>query len=327
MEKITISLYDRITIDRFLDAYQRSKKNKGIRKEIMIFEYNLECNLILLMEEIASYQYHCGNFSTFIIYEPKKRMIRKLPFKDRIVHQWYIEEFIKPYYYSRFIYDSYACIENKGSNKAVLRLQHFMRIMYHKHKNYYIVKMDIHKFFDNIDKDVLYGILQKVILDSSLLYFTYQMIYGDHLKKGLPIGNYTSQFFANIYLNELDYYIKFHLHIKYYLRYMDDFVVLVENKQEARKIYDLIEEFVNRRLQLEFNPKSCYFPNRNGVDFCGYKVYEDHILIRKRNIKKIVKKIKNGKCSPASYQSFYGYVKHFSYFNVMKKIDSYYKSN
>ena len=145
-----------------------------------------------------------GKYRTFKIYEPKERVIRALPYVDRIVHQWYIHEFIKPYIVPRFINDSYACIEGRGTHKAVDKAQEYMRKMKNNYGAYYIVKCDISGFFYNIDKDVLYNILKRFIRDHKLLDITYEFIYNDGEEVGLPIGNYTSQFFANIYMNELD---------------------------------------------------------------------------------------------------------------------------
>lgn len=281
MLTIKNSFYKKLTFNNLLSAYLRAKTNKGNKKEILLFSINLEINIINLMNDISSFKYKNSLYKEFIIYEPKKRIIRSLPFIDRIVQQWYVESFIKPYFIPRFIYDSYACIKNKGTHKAIKRLQYFMKSMNNKYSNYYIIKFDIKHFFDSINKDILYKLMSKYISDKYLLSFTYNIIYSDN-NNGLPIGNYTSQYYANIYLNELDYYIKYNLNIKYYLRYMDDFIILVENKVEAKYIYDLVEIFVNNKLKLELNKKSCYYPSKLGCNFCGYIVYEKYILVRKR---------------------------------------------
>jgi len=226
-----------ITFEKFYAAYLRARKHKASRLEVLEFEEYLEYNLISLMEEIRLGKYHLSNYSSFVIYEPKKREIRKLPFVDRIVHQWYVEEFIKPYFLSRFISDTYACIPGRGTHKAIKRLQYFMRVMYRRYKNYYILKMDISKFFDSVDKKILFSIMKKYFHDRKLLDFTHQMIFENNPEGGLPIGNYTSQYFANIYLHELDFFIKIKKSIAYYVRYMDDFIILVQNKEEAKELY------------------------------------------------------------------------------------------
>ena len=307
-----------ITFDKFYRAYLRARKNKASRLEVLEFEEYLEYNLITLMEEIRNGRYHLSKYSSFVIYEPKKRVIRKLPFRDRIVHQWYVEEFIKPFFLPRFINDTYACIEKRGTHKAIKKLQYFMRIMYHKYGTYYILKMDISKFFDSIDKDLLFLIMQKYFCDSSLLEFTYKMIYENNDGLGLPIGNYTSQYFANIFLHELNFFVKIKKSIKYYVRYLDDFVILVEDKERARNLFSEISCFVVDKLHLSLNPKSCYFSSTRGVMFCGFKIFEDHILLSRKVMKRMRQRYRKDN---SLYSSFYAHFHHANYYNLLKKFD------
>ena len=170
------------------------------------------------------------------------------------------------------------------------------------------------------------------INDKYLLNFTYNMIYSNK-DKGIPIGNYSSQYFANIYLNELDYYVKFNLKIKYYCRYMDDFIILVKDKRTARNIYNLIKRFLFDKLKLKLNPKSKYFPNKEGCSFLGFVVHEDYILLGNRIKKNIYKKIKiwnylysNGNLDIRkfilSYNSYVGHIKHASSYYFKCNIDN-----
>jgi len=304
-----------ITFDKFYRTYLRARKNKASRLEVLEFEEYLEYNLITLMEEIRTGRYHLSKYSSFVIYEPKKRVIRKLPFRDRIVHQWYVEEFIKPFFLPRFISDTYACIEGRGTHKAIKKLQYFMRIMYRKYGTYYILKMDISKFFDSVDKDLLFLIMQKYFCDSSLLEFTKKMIYENNDGLGLPIGNYTSQYFANIFLHELDFFIK----IEKYVRYLDDFVILVEDKEKARNLFSEISCFVMNKLHLSLNPKSCYFPSSRGVMFCGFKIFEDHILLSRKVLKGMIHRPRKDNCL---YSSFYAHFHHANYYNMLHKFIS-----
>ena len=332
MKTIKNSFYQNLTFDNLLKAYYLSKKGKENKKECLLFSLDLEVNLINLLNDLSTFKYKISSYKEFIIYEPKERIIRSLPFIDRIVQTWYVESFIKPYFVPRFIYDSYACIVNKGTHKAVKRLQYFMKKMSLLYSNYYIIKFDIKKFFDSIDKDSLYKLMSKYISDKYLLAFTYNIIYSDN-RNGLPIGNYTSQYYANILLNELDHYIKDVTMLRYYLRYMDDFVILVKDKETAKYIYDFVEIFVNNKLKLELNKKSCYYPSRIGCNFCGYIIHEDYILVRKRCIKKIKKRIKvwnhlyefgllDKKKFILSYNSFLGHISHANSYNLKNKIIS-----
>lgn len=329
IKSIKTKLVNKLKFNLFLDAYDRSRKGKNLKQDVLEFNINLETNIINLIDEIYNDNYQLGKYKEFIITDPKIRTIRCLPFRDRVVHQWYVNEFLKPYYTKNFIYDSYACIEGKGTHKAVKRLQRFMNKV---DDNYYVIKFDIKKFFDNIDKEILFNILKRRIKDKYLLKFTYKMIYNNNYYNGIFIGNYTSQWFANIYLNELDHYIKEVLCIKYYLRYMDDFILLVPNKLIAKQLYNKIEVFINSKLHLELNKKSRYSPIKYGCDFCGYIVYKDYIKVRKRikkNIRNSIKKWNylylnhkfNYNKFILSYNSFISVLKHANTINYIKNIN------
>lgn len=293
MPKQIKNIFDsKLSYMNLYEAHLRASKHKRKRRDVMIFEMDLETNLMNLYHSIKNGTYHRGKYHEFTVYEPKERIIQSLPYIDRIVHQWYVEEFIIPYIAKKFIKDTYACIRGKGTHKAVDALQHDMRIMKRRYGHYYVLKCDIRKYFYTIDKDILFSILKHHIADKKLLEFTKSLIYDNDNSKGIPIGNYTSQYFANIYLNELDHYVKETLRIKYYIRYMDDFIILVPTKEEASHCKKLITHFLNKKLALDLNKKSKYYPNELGVDFCGYRVYETHRLIRKRSKKKIKKLIK-----------------------------------
>ena len=140
------SFYAKLTYEKFLEAHHRAKNNKR-KKEIYLYEMDLETNLINLINEIKEKRYKMGKYREFIVYEPKQRIIKALPYKDRIVHQWYVEEFIKPFFVKRFISNSYACIEDRGTHKAIQKLQYFMKKMKKNYPNYYIIKCDIKKYY------------------------------------------------------------------------------------------------------------------------------------------------------------------------------------
>lgn len=312
---------DKLTIDNLILAHERAKKNKSNRYELLKFEVDLESNIISIMDSLTNGSYRLGRYREFTIYEPKERIIRCLPYKDRIVQQWYIYEFIKPYIIPRLINSTCACIDNRGTHFAVKLLQSYMRIMKRRYNNYYILKLDIKKYFYNIDKDILYNIMKEYINDKKILWLTKIFIYDDDSKKGIPIGNYTSQYFANIYLSIVDKYIKEELRVKFYVRYMDDMVILVSNKLECKILFNKIKNILNDKLCLELNKKSRYYPSDMGIIFCGYKIYETHILIKNSNkyrIKKIIKKCKNG--NSKSINDFFSYLKHADSYNFINNI-------
>lgn len=167
-----------------------------------------------------------------------------------------------------------------------------MRNMYKSNPNFYIIKCDIAKFFNNIDKNILFNLIKRRVKDKKFLNCTKSLIFDGKTKTGIPIGNYTSQFFANIYLTELDVYVKQILKIKYYIRYMDDFILLVNSKEEAKFYLEKMNKFINDKLKLKFNKKTNYFKAKQGVTFLGYHVYVNKIKLLNSNKKRIYKRVK-----------------------------------
>ena len=288
-DKITEKLADHMTLAAWQRAHNRASKSKGLRPEVLRFNMNETANLLRVMDIVGLGRYQPSRYREFYVREPKVRLILALPYLDRIVHQWYVGEFIKPFYLPRFISDSYACIPGRGTHAAVRQMQGYMRKIKDEYGYYYVLKMDISKFFYTIDKDILWRILAQRIVDPPLLDLTHTMVFDDNGHSGIPIGNYISQYFANIYLNELDWFCKQDLGIKYYVRYMDDFVMLASNRQIARQWYDQIEQFVTERLNLRLNPKSRYYPAKQGLDFVGYRIFENHLKLRRRALKTLHK--------------------------------------
>ena len=328
---IKTSFDEKLTFENLLLAYDRARIGKNNNPEVVRFSINLESNIFKIYNSLKNGNYTMGKYREFNVYEPKERLIKSLPFKDRVVHQWYVYEFIKEYFYKRFIIDTYACIEGRGTHACVYKTQRYMKLMRKKYSDYYVLKCDVKKFFYSIDKNILFNIMKKYISDKKLLELTKIFIFDNDELKGIPIGNYTSQYFANIYLNELDHYIKDVLKVKFYTRYMDDFVLLVKDKVEGRYILENIRFFLFEELKLELNNKSNYYPNKKGINFCGYIIYEDYILLRKKSKIKIKNKIKkwnksflndnlDNKHVLLSYNSYLGHSKHANSYNFNKKI-------
>ena len=292
---------------------------------------NLENEILKLEKELKHGTYRHSEYRVFKIYEPKERVIKASKYSDRVMHQWYVENFIKPYFVSQFIETSYAGIETRGMHKASKDVQKAMRKAKTKWENYYIVKMDITKYFQNIDKKILWEILKRKIKDRKLLWITREIILSTEGMKGLPLGNYTSQMFANIYLNKLDQYVKHKLKCKYYFRYMDDMVILCKNKEMAQRILKEISSFLDEKLKLTLNSKTKIFKNAQGVNFCGYKINEHRLKIRntskyrmKRKLKKYTRLLKEGEMTLTDIQrsiaGWLGYVKHADSYNLRKSM-------
>ncbi len=283
--------YKYLTFNRLMEAHKKARRGKGYREEIIKFNLKQEEYIMYLLERLRNKSYKHGGYKVFYITEPKPRKIERSRYIDRIVHTFYVENFLKPYFMPCFINTSYACIPCRGMHKACLDVQKAMKHCKNIWGEYYILKMDVTKYFQNIDKDILLEILKKKIKDKDLLWLTKEIIYSNKGKKSLPIGNYTSQMFANIYLNELDQYVKKELGIKYYFRYMDDSVLFVRGKEEAKCYLEKIKEFIYSKLELTLNKKTQIFKSKQGVNFCGYKINEYRLKIRDKGKRKLKKKI------------------------------------
>lgn len=272
----------------------------------------------------------CG-YTIFYIREPKLRKIEKSRYMDRVVHRWIVDNFLLDLYVTSFIYHSYACLQGRGTLRAVKAVQKGMKHCKEIWGEYYVLKIDVRKYFQSIDKDILYNIITRKIKDEKLLWLIREIIYSSPSKKGVAIGNYTSQIFANIYLNELNQYIKRKLKVKYYYRYMDDSIVLAKTKEEAKYILAKITKFLKEKLELELNSKTQIFKNKQGVNFCGYKINEYRLKIRDRGKKQLKKKIKylkyeikKGRMSSSDAQKYLcghlGYIRYANVYNLTNKL-------
>ena len=268
--------------------------------------------------------------------DPKTRKISKANFRDRIVHHA-IVNIIGPILEKRFIYDSCANQIGKGNLFALKRFDYFKRkVTCNLIKEAFCFKADIKHYFQEINHNYLIDILEKKIKDDKLIRLIKKiLVNGQHvLGVGMPLGNLTSQFFANVYLNELDYFVKHKLKAKYYIRYVDDFVILHESKEQLEIWKQEISRFLDEKLKIELHPdKSKIIYLSRGIDFVGFRNFYYHRLLRKRNIKNIYSKIEKFKLEYVSYEklieSFQGwnaYAKWADSFNlrteVIKKIYS-----
>ena len=290
-----MSLFNEIIDEENIeDAYRKSMKAKCKYKvDAILFDKDKTENVQILIDELKSGTYEMQDYNQFYVYEPKERLIYAPKFRDKLV-QMMVNNVIKHIYQRAFIYDSYACIDGKGTHRAADRIQHFLRKAGWQYSgNAYVVKIDIKKYFYSIDRKILKSLLPKKIKCKQTLELLYKIIDSSPNKKGLPLGNITSHILANIYLNELDKYCKRKLSIKYYVRYMDDAMLIVDGKEKAKEVLSLIERFLQDNLNLKLNEKkSKTFPAKQGVNMVGYKIYKTHKLLRNDSKKKIKRKVK-----------------------------------
>lgn len=330
-----------ISYENLFNAYKKARKGKSKKSYVKVFEKNLEANLISLHLDLKFNRYYPVKLRRFIVRDPKTRVIHSSIFRDRIVHHAIIN-ILNPIYEKIFIYDSFASRKGKGSQNAVKRLVSFMKVVSKNKlvKNSinnnqvvgYCLKCDIKKYFASMNHEKLINILRKKIKDDNFIELIKRILNNfENKEKGVPLGNYTSQFFGNVYLNLLDYFIKHRLKARYYIRYVDDFIILERNKNILKKYQIKIIKYLNN-LKLELHPEKCKIkPLKNGVIFLGYRVFYHYKLLTRRNINYFKKRLKNNlelfndgmitkEQLESSIQGWLGYAKFANSFNLRKKI-------
>ena len=280
------NLYGKITeLENIRLAYEKAKKGKSWQNTVQKFEAKLEENLLGIQKMLIDKTYQTSEYVTKKIYEPKERLIYKLPFApDRIV-QHAIMNILEPIWEKFFIGDSYACIKNKGIHAGSKKTIEYVR------RNKYCLKGDMAKFYPSMNHDVLFKIICRKIKDQDVLDLLKNIIYSIDGETNVPIGNYTSQWFGNLYLNELDQRVKHVYKIKDYIRYCDDFLLFSNDKALLHNILKDMEVYINTELKLKLSKKDIFQVCR-GVDFLGYRHFRKYILLRKSTTKRVTKRIK-----------------------------------
>lgn len=282
------NLFNKITdIDNIILAYKKARKGKSWQNTIKIFESDLENNLLKIQDSLINKTFTTSEYTLKQIYEPKERTIYRLPFNpDRII-QHSIMNILEPIWDNLFIYDSYSCRKCKGIHKASRRTMEFIR----NTPNGYCLKMDISKFYPSINHDILCDIIKQKIKCKDTLELLEDIIYSIPDGKNIPIGNYLSQWFGNLYMNELDRYLKHEHNIKCYVRYCDDFLIIHKDKNFLTQLSKDIKDFLESRLKLRLS-KNSIFPISQGIDFVGYRHFPGYVLLRKSTATRLKKRMK-----------------------------------
>ena len=341
------NLYKQIyNLSNLILAWRKARKGKTKKRDIIEFERDVIGNLILLQDELKNKTYFPKPLKTFILRDPKTRKISKADFRDRIVHHA-IVLILEPIFDKIFIYDSCANRKGKGTLFATKRFDRFKREVSRNGKingwfnnnqiRGYCLKADIKHYFQEVNHEILLNIIKRKVKDEKTITLIIKFLEnggGERVldlqkeQKGMPLGNLTSQFFANVYLNELDSFVKHKLKAKYYIRYVDDFVILHQSRENLEIWKGQINEFLNNRLKLKLHPdKSKIISLSRGVDFIGFRNYWNYKLLRKRNINNIKSKIEDYYKGLISYnkllESFQGwsaYAKWANSFNLSNSI-------
>jgi RNA-directed DNA polymerase len=360
---------DQLLTDLF-KAYFNARKNKRNTLSALEFELNYEKEIFKLYRELKDGSYKISKSTAFIIFDPVQREIIASSFRDRVVHHL-VFNYINPIFESTFIYDSYSCRKNKGTLFGIKRIDKFIRSCSDNYqKEAYILKLDISGYFMNINKEILWNKIEKVLLknrdkcsfDFCLIFsLIKKIVFHNYAKNyivrgkinnwaglpknkslffgrnncGLPIGNLTSQLFSNIYLNEFDHFIKRSLKLKYYGRYVDDFIIINNNKKKLKSSICYIKNYLKTELGLEINQKKIYLQRlERGVDFLGaiikpYRIYTRN-RVKSNFYKKVIfinKKLEKTYLNKAdkarmfsSINSSLGMFKHFNTYNLRKNL-------
>lgn len=317
-------------------AWRKFKLGKDRKVAVMWFERHLEDNLFSLYYDLKSRSYRHGEYQYFTVSDPKKRDIHKAAVRDRVVHQALYDYLVKVYN-PIFIDDSYSSRLGKGTYKAVARLKNFTDDLCRINRGECLaIKCDIRKFFDNIDHNILLNLLDREIKDHDIMWLVRIIVKSFKVGfcKGIPLGNITSQIFANIYLNELDYFVKSRLKLRHYVRYNDDFILLSEKKSQLCRDVEQIRDFLSSRLLLAMPSEKIIFRKLSwGIDFCGYIILSNALLLRQRTKKRMMKNLRTAleryergniplKEFCGVINSYVGLLKHCHSYNIMNKIRS-----
>lgn len=269
-----------ISEENFQKAYKKSVKHKTKQKQVRKFKENAEENLERVRQLVISGKFHTSEYRAKIIFEPKKRIIYKLPYNpDRIV-QHAIMNVLIPILTSKMISNSYACIEGRGQLTASIKCSEYVR------KYQYCLKCDIHHFYPSINQKKLSDKLHKLIKDDKFMEIVDDVIFSFEGGYNCPIGNFCSQWFGNFYLTEMDNYILHVLKCGAYERYCDDFMLFSNDKEYLHQCRKKIGIFLEEKLELKFS-KAYVFNTKQGVDYCGYRHFGKYVLVRKNTVKRI----------------------------------------
>jgi RNA-directed DNA polymerase len=268
-----------------MKGYYRAAQGKSDRDSVANFHSRLETNVLKMREELDQGVYHWGEYRAFWVVAPKLRKIESAPFRDRVVHQA-MAEVLEPLFDPAFFHHSYACRSGRGTHRAMNAVHKWISA---RPESFYL-QMDVAKYFPSINRSVLYEIVEKRIGDPRFLFLVRSLLNSSPGENGIPIGNLTSQLFANLYLDQLDQFIKRTLRVKYYVRYMDDIVLIHENYSQLKSWRREIDQFAAEKLRLRFHPhKTALAPARTGISFVGYRILPDCIRVRNNAVRRFRK--------------------------------------
>lgn len=314
-------------MDNLLDAWSEFVIGKRSRKDVQEFELHLMDHLFELHQELSDKTYKHSKYESFVITDPKRRLIHKASVRDRVLHHA-LYRMLYPFFDKTFAGDSFSCRDNKGMHKAINQFRMFSNQVSLNHtRTCWVLKCDIKKFFASIDHKILIRILEEYVpdLDTRTLL---KIIIGsfeteNRQNVGLPLGNLTSQLFSNVYMNQFDQFVKHKLKIKQYIRYADDFVFLSEDRAFLESLIPTIRSFLLFDLHLTLHPNKIFLKTiASGVDFLGWVHFNDHRVLRTVTKNRMFKRIQEHP-TPETIQSYLGLMEHGNTVKLQKCVSDY----
>lgn len=310
-------------MENLLCAWQGFVRGKRCRKDVQEFERNLMGNIFSLHRDLAEKIYEHSAYQVFNISDPKPRIIHKASVRDRVLHRA-LYRVLYPFFDKTFIAESYSCRIGKGTHRALNRFRAFgYAVSKNNTRTCWVLKCDIWKFFASVDHSTLLDILKSYIPDADVLRLLREVILSFSSTEpgiGLPLGNLTSQLFANVYMNEFDQFVKHGLKVRYHIRYTDDFVLLSESRAALEMTLPLITDFLRERLKLELHPQKIFIQTfASGVDFLGWVHFPDHRVLRTSTKRRMMKRLKMAS-SPETTQSYLGLLRYGNARGLRKRI-------
>ncbi len=332
-----------ISPENLLISWDEFKKGKGSKEDVMKFEWNLEDNIFKLHNELVSKKYKHSKYTSFHIHDPKRRHIHKASVRDRVLHHA-IFRILNPIFEPSFIHTSFSCRVDKGTHKGIIALSQMLnKVSQNNTQKCFALKCDVKKFFDTVHHGILRNIISKRIKDNDTLWLlegiieSYITKYSNLFdRRGIPIGNLTSQLFANIYMNEFDQFIKSDLRIKHYARYTDDFVIVSQDEKYLVNLIKVLNFILQTKLDLKLHPsKVCVRKYSQGIDFLGSVIAPHYKLPRLQTKQRIFRKTKqklkqfneNKICEDKldqTIQSYLGVLTHTNSFIISEQLKNQY---
>ncbi len=319
-----------ISLENLLASWEEFTLGKKSKPDVQAFSFALMDNIIQLHNDLKDKSYKHEEYYAFHITDPKPRHIHKATVRDRVLHRA-IYRVLYPIFDATFIADSYSCRKEKGTHVAMERFERFsLKVTENNTRTAWVLKCDIKKFFANIDQAILLQSLTKRISDTEVLGLIERVLESfdsGSSRKGLPLGNITSQLFANVYMNELDQFVKHELQNKYYIRYADDFIFLSQTKEELLSILPSVQNFLEIKLKLSVHPDKIKLKTlASGIDFLGFVHFPYHRVLRTTTKKRMMRKIQEKPENP-TLQSYLGLMKHGDTFKKQKEALNWYWLN